>query len=108
MKVGKMTTLKTASGIIQCAAIQNGVPVNPKTYSFPMDGHRRSEEEINLWRRQPYILGEDNEWKLFCLLQSGYRPQLLGTFETLDDALNETRNNHREIVFSKSLGDLDF
>lgn len=103
-----MKTLKTASGNIQCDAILNGVPVNPTTYPFSMDGHRRSEEEINLWRRRPYILGEGNEWKLFCLLQSGYRPQLLGTFETLDDAINETHKNHREIVFSKSLGDLDF
>ncbi len=103
-----MKTLKTASGIIQCEIIQDGIPVNPTTYPFPMDGHRRSDEEINLWRRQPYILGDANEWQLFCLLQSGYRPQLLGTFETLDDAINETLNDNKKIVSAKGFGDLDF
>jgi hypothetical protein len=54
-----------------------------------MDAYRRSEEEINLWRRRPYILGEGNQWRLFCFNQSGYKPDLWGTFETLEDAVCE-------------------
>lgn len=103
-----MQQLETVSGAIQCDAIQNGIPVNPTTYPLPMDGYRRSEEEISLWRRRPYILGEGNEWKLFCLLQSGYRPQLWGTFETLEDAISEALINHEQPEIPVSSGDLNF
>jgi hypothetical protein len=73
-----------------------------------MDGHRRSEEEIRLWRRRPYILGEGNKWKLFCLQQCGYRPQLWGTFETLDDAISEALADPKQLEYPVNSADLDF
>ncbi len=78
------------------------------SYPLPVDGHLRTEEEISLWRRRPYVLGEGNEWKLFCLLQSGYRPQQLGTFETLVDAISEALIDRKQPEFPMSSGNLDF
>lgn len=103
-----MQELKSVSGTIQCEAILSDIAVNPTTFPLPMDGHRRSEEEIRLWRRRPYILGEGNKWKLFCLQQCGFRLQLRGTFETLDDAISEALADHMRPEYPVNSGDLDF
>lgn len=94
-----MQKLKTETETIKCEAIPNGIAVNPASYPLPMDGHRRTEDEINLWRRRTYVLGEGNEWKLFCLNKCGFRPDLWGMFETLDEAIREALTDEKQQIF---------
>lgn len=51
-----------------------------------------------LTARRPYVLGEGNEWKLFCLNRCGFRPDLWGTFETLDEAIREALIDEKQQI----------
>jgi hypothetical protein len=103
-----MQELKTDAGTIQCEDIRNGIPINPTVYPLPMDAHKLTEEEINLWRRRPYILSEGNQWKLFYFNQFGYKIDIWGTFEKLENAICEVLTDRKPPETSVGIDDLDF
>ena len=103
-----MQSLLTEFGEIKCEAIRDGITVDPVAPPLLCDPHRRSEEEIKLWYRRPYVIGRDGKWDLFCLQGSGYSATLWGTFDTLDSAISEATTHRPPHESSGEMGDLNF
>lgn len=86
--------IRTDSGDIMASSIIDGIAVDP--WSPPIEGveHlRRTEQELALWRRRPYVVSVSGGWEVRCLdgLQSD-RPTAWGVVPTLDQAISHARS----------------
>lgn len=79
-----MPVLLTDDGVIVADRIINNIPIDPLNPPLnAADPLRRADDELVLWLRRPFIVTEEDGWKVLCLHPNQlYR---LTTFEMTHD-----------------------
>lgn len=78
----------------------DGVLVNPAPSELPIHGvphNERSQFEIMLWWRLPYIVGQDKEWSVYCLDGGANdRPSYVGQGRSVKEAVKIAKGRFPE------------
>ncbi|MFU1608657.1 hypothetical protein ACM25O_20395 [Sulfitobacter pontiacus] len=85
---------------VEAETMIDGVLVNPAPDKLPHYGvphHERSQFEIMLWWRLPYIVGQDKEWSVYCLDGGANdRPSHVGRGRSLKEAVKIAKGRFPE------------
>jgi hypothetical protein len=81
--------LITERGVIIAERVIEGIAINPANQPPERVEHlRRSDEEMELWLRRPYVVGMEGAWQVRCLdCKSSDRPSRWETVSELDEAV---------------------
>lgn len=103
-----MQFLETPHGPIRCERIISGIAVNPANAPAVCDPIRRSDADLHLWRRRPFIAKNGDQWVVSCLLFPTDRPTVWGTYDNLDDSIDAANRPVTRSPASSDIGNLDF
>lgn len=84
-----MELLITERGVIVAERIIEGIAINPVNQPPERVEHlRRSDGEMELWLRRPYVVRMEGVWQVRCLdCKSSDRPSRWETVEDLSEAV---------------------
>ena len=83
---------------VEAETMIDGVLVNPEdTPEAEIPHHERTQSEIMMWWRLPYIIGQDKEWSVYCLDGGAHdRPTLVGQGRSLKEAVKIAKGRFPE------------